>query len=48
MTYEAIRFLDAVIVLVALVYAISKYQRGEVDRAIFWMLVVIAGVIPPK
>lgn len=48
MPHEIIRFLDAVIALTSLVYAISKYQRGEIQKAQFWMLVVIAAVIPPK
>lgn len=45
---DTVRFLDAVIMLVALVYAIAHYRRGAVDRATFWLLLAILAVIPPK
>lgn len=42
------RFLDAVIMLTALVYSIAWYRRDAVDRAIFWLMIAVIACIPPK
>ncbi len=45
---DTVRFLDAVVVVVSLVYAIHHYRAERVNKAIFWLLLATLAAIPPR